>query len=295
MSVISIGTNNYADALRERLFFELQFLQEDGIDIEIDEINQSDTVIFKCQYNGRKEEYLLDLFKEYIANVLSDVIINSLEDNLLRKILYNEHKYFSTKEEDQVLETAYDRLNFLVSQDNEEVVSKIQRKNRIFLEIIDYLELETEIILEGFVRFRLKNYLTELEVAIDGAVEDYLVEKEYKEFVHLLKNFIDDQAPKNKIVNVVKIEDDNFQLLDHNGIVLDNIFLDEYILQMVDEELASEDLLISSLITIAPEEIILHFKEPISVVKTLESVFTDRLSICLGCQYCELSDFSELE
>ncbi|AGB41983.1 YtxC-like family protein [Halobacteroides halobius DSM 5150] len=294
MTLVRIGSNNYINNLEERLYFELGFLREDGIEIEINRIVENNIVFFECKYK-EEEQFSIDIFREYIANALSDIIINYFESDLLDKILKNNYNYFSTEEKEIILEMAYDRLNFLVSQDNEEIISKIQRKNKVLLEIIDYLKSEDEFILEGFIRFRLKDYLAELKLAIEGAVEDYMVERENQEFIYLLKSFIDNQTTKNELVNVIKTKNGNFQLLDSNGIVLENIFLDEYILQMVDDKLHDEDLLISALISIAPKEIIIHFDKPISIIKTLKKIFTDRISICLGCNYCELNDLNELE
>jgi len=297
MPIIEIGTSRYRDCLKERLTFELDFLKEDGIIIEIDEFGHGDLCIFTCKCSFAKGELdnLVTIFKEYVANVLSDVIINDLEEELLMKILKSNYRDFSSNEQKDILKMAIDRLNFLVSKEEEDIISKIQRKNRILLEILDYLEETNEITLEGFIRFRLRDYLTELEVAIDRAVEDFIVEKEYEEFIHLLKYFIDSQEAKNKLIHVVKINNGHFKLLDEDEKVVENTYLDEHILNMVDCELDYEDLLISALITSAPEEIILHFKEPISLLKTLQNVFTDKISICLGCKYCQMGSLNESE
>jgi putative sporulation protein YtxC len=297
MPITEIGTSRYADCLRERLAFELEFLKEDGIIIEIDEFGNGELCIFtcRCSFTNGELDNLTTIFKEYIANALSDVIINDLEEELLMKILKSNYRDFSDQQREEILEIAMDRLNFLISKEENDIISKIQRKNRILLEILNYLEETNEITLEGFIRFRLKDYLTELEVAIDRAVEDFVVEKEYEEFINLLKYFIDNQEAKNRLIHVVKINNGHFKLLDQNEKVVENTYLDEHILNMVDCELDYEDLLISALITAAPEEIILHFKEPISLLKTLHNVFTDKISICLGCKHCKRGSFNESE
>ncbi len=297
MPIIQIGTKLYAGGLKERLFFELDLLEEDKIHIDIKEYTKGDLFIFECDCYLQEDftQNISMIFKEYIANVLSDLIINKIEEELLEQILKNNYKQFSALEQEEILDLAIDRLNFLISEEDQSIVSKIQRKNRILLKILDYLDTESEITLEGFVRFRLKEYLTELKSAIDIAVDDFIVEKEYEEFIHLLKYFVDTQETKNQLVNVVKIKNGHFKLLDESGEVLENTYLDEYIFNIVDCQLDYEDLLISALITTAPEEIILHFKEPVSLLKTLENVFGDKISICLGCDYCKLNNLNEGE
>ncbi|TDX49070.1 putative sporulation protein YtxC [Orenia marismortui] len=297
MPIIQIGTNHYEEYLRDRLFFELAFLKQDGIIIEIDEFQKGDLTVFDCQLRLDKDglDNLDFIFNEYIANALSDVIINNIEGELLEKILKSKYKQFSNLENREIIEMATDRLNFLISQEDQSIISKIQRKNRILLEILDYLEVRNEMSLEGFVQFRLKDYLSELEVSIDRAVDDFIVEKEYEEFIHLLKYFIDTQETKNELIHVVKFKNDHFKLLNEDGMVIENTYLDENLLSMVDCDLDYDDLLISALITAAPELIILHFKEPVSIIKPLKNIFADKISICLGCEYCNLNNLNELD
>lgn len=297
MSIIKIKTNDYQDPLRERLLFEVSLLKEDGIVIDIDEIEQGDELTFNCKCIAQREdcENLSSIFREYIANALSDVIINDIEKDFLDKLIKANYNHFSGEEKSKIVEMALDRLNFFVSKEDGEIISQIQRKNRILVEIVEYLGHEKEIMLEGFLRFRLKGYLSELKMAIDEAVNDFSMEMEYEEFVQLLKHFIDHQEPKNKTVNVVKAGKNKFKLLDDLGIIIDNMYLDEYLVNMLDHELDYEDLLISALITAAPKEIILHFKEPTSLIKLLKNIFEDKISICLGCEYCKRSNFNESE
>ncbi|WP_027340663.1 putative sporulation protein YtxC [Halonatronum saccharophilum] len=299
MPRIRIGTKDYVECLQERLYFELDFLKEDGILIDVDEIKQGEIRLFECRCSSTRKEIdekvLLNIFKEYIANVLSDVIINYFEEDFLLKILRANYRYLDPEEENSILKTAKDRLNFLVSKEDKTAISQIQRKNRILLEIVEYLDFEDEIILEGFLRFRLQSYLAELELAIDSAVDEFVIESEYEEFVHLLKYFIENQDTKTNLINVIKTEDDHFKLLNEEGILIENTYLDEHILNMVDCELDYEDLLISALITTAPEEIFLHFKSPASLIEILKKVFEEKVSVCLGCEYCKINNLKEKE
>ncbi|MCK8817118.1 putative sporulation protein YtxC [Natroniella sulfidigena] len=297
MSLIRIETKKYSDFLRERLLFEIDILKEDGTIIEIDEEKQGDAIIFNCKLvteNNNFEDEVA-IFREYIANILSDLIINRFEEDLLHKILKRNYQHFTPEDEKKLIELASDRLNYLESKDDGAIISQIQRKNRILLEIVDYLTIKDVIILEGFVRFRLGEYISELQLAVDQAVNDLAVEREYEEFVYLLKHFVENQDPKIELINVVKTEQNKFEFLNQFGTVLKNSYLDDDILNLMEEDLDYQDLLISALITLAPQEIVLHFKEPAEAVETIEGIFAERVCICMGCKYCEIDSLNELE
>ncbi|MFO7819686.1 MAG: putative sporulation protein YtxC [Halanaerobacter sp.] len=293
MPIIKVGSNDYKDYLKERFELERMTLQKDKYAVEINKIKQGDILFFECSTSD--EKLLLAILKESIANILSDLIINHLELDFLYKILNINCSHLQEGEEDEIIEIAVNRLNILSSQTDEEIKAKLKRKNRILLEIIDYIDFGQEIVVEGFVRFRLKNYLSELELAIKKAIKEYGIEEENKEFVHLLKEYVDKQANKVEVVNVIKVENSGFKLLNGDEKIIENPFLDDYVLEGLEEELAPEDLVISALISLAPKEVILHFDKPFELVANLKNIFVSQLSICLGCRYCKVNNLAELE
>ena len=103
------------------------------------------------------------------------------------------------------------------------------------------------------------------------------------------------QLDNSKLVNVIKLKNNKFELLDQNKNIIENPFLDRSILNQLQEELEQQDLLISALISLTPREIILHFKKPFTLVEQLKNIFEDRLSICLGCEYCDMKSLKELK
>ena len=291
MPIVTIGSSNYKNQLRKRFEIESKILQKDNLIIKTEYINQRDNLFIKLIVE--KDSFRFEILKEFVANVLSDLIINNLEIDFISKIVSVNCKFLNKNEKDKIVDIALNRLNI---KNNKEIINaKIKRKNRILLEVIDYIEDDKKMILEGFVRFRLKNYLAELKAAVTTAIEEYGVEKEYKGFVHLLKYYIDSQLDDNKLVNVIKIKDNGFELLDHQQNIIESPFLEESVLENLEQELECEDLLISALITIAPQEIILHFNRPFELVENLKKVFNEKLSICLGCKYCKANNYEDLK
>lgn len=129
----------------------------------------------------------------------------------------------------------------------------------------------------------------ELEQALEEAIDEYLMEKEYDEFIRLLRYFVEAQEPRLEKVHVVLNSGGGFQLYDNENRNLSGDYLEGFLVDMADNELNYEDLLISSLITIAPRQVILHPVDKgrcYSTIGVLKSVFGERLIQCGGCSHC---------
>lgn len=302
MELIHIGTQNCTGELRERLDFELRFLEEEGIKVKIDEDIRGSLTFFDCnipegdalfQFNSPwMQRSTREVVAHYLANALADIIIGNLEQFFVSRIVEHNYSYFDRSERDQILAKTMFMLNNSTISNGIRYLPQIERKDRVLTRILDYLKSNNELIIEGFIRFRLKDYFQELETAVEKAVEEHMMEKEYMEFVRLLRYFVDIQEPKTGSVNIILRDQGVFRLLDEEGKVVDNEYLEGFILQMMDGDIDYGDLLISALISIAPAKIIVHFSETHPVVETLNSIFGNRVAFCHGCQYCEMSQES---
>ena len=77
------------------------------------------------------------------------------------------------------------------------------------------------IVVEGFINFCLQDYLTEIRFAVELAVEERKNEKEYNDFVTLLRYFVDTQVPKINEVNIMMDENGLFNMWDGSGIKIE--------------------------------------------------------------------------
>ena len=304
---IHIGTMNCTNEVRERLNFELRFLEEEGLKVKVNEDLKGDVTFFDCNIPNKDAIFQInrtspinknnrEVVVHYIANALADIIIGNLEKFFVTKIIENNYGYFDPEERQALLEKAMiylnnydDEMEYLSGLDpygSINYLSQIERKERVLDRILNYLQQNNSLIIEGFIRFRLKDYFLELESAVEQASEDIILEKEYKEFIRLLKYFVEIQEPKMEEVNIIMNEDGEFRLLDNEGQIIDNEYLEGIILQMADDDIDYEDLLVSALISIAPENLMIHFQNH-PVIETLESIFEDRVTYCPGCAYCD--------
>ncbi len=140
--------------------------------------------------------------------------------------------------------------------------------------------------LDGFIRFRAKEFWQFLQETVDSAVDDYLVEREYQEFVTLLRYFVELQEPKTDMVNVIVDQPESFRILDVNGNAIQTDYLQGILSEINHNEFDFEDYLISALITIAPARIVLHLCQGSRVEQTIISIFGTRVYICDSCAIC---------
>ncbi|MBM7625092.1 putative sporulation protein YtxC [Sporohalobacter salinus] len=294
MESISIGINYCKSKFKEKLKTKMNFLANKGLDIVFTEEKKGLT-FFNCgienldKFMDKKEideKNINRLFKDYLISVVSETVIEDLEPKLIKKIIQQQYKKYDQTEKQLIYQLALQRLSSIANRSSDNLLTRINKRDRIQSELFDYLEDNNKVIIDGFIRFRLQDYLTELETVVKQAVDDYIIEREYEEFVSLLRYFVDIQDPKFKLVHVVKNEDSGFKLLNSHFDLIENDYLEGFSLDMKEEALDYEDLLISALIAIAPRKIILHFNSKNDIVATVKNIFIDKAKLCTGCEYC---------
>jgi putative sporulation protein YtxC len=290
---ISIGSTQLIDLLKAKLGRELKLFNEDGFKVDLEE-NPAGKFTFLAfrvsdsDSSGSTLEEAQNIFKHYLADTISDIILNHWEDILLKDIIKENYYYFGEDEKDLIYNYALQHIN-RDGQNSRDTLYWLSRKSKILQKLLDFLRHNNRIIIEGFIRFRLKEYIGELREAADKAVDDFLIEREYKEFVQLLKYFVDIQESKIDTVHVLIRGSGVFKLYDGSMQPVKSDYLEGFIIDLADNEINYEDLLISALITIAPKEITLHYKNKGSMSSTLDTiknVFTGRIKECTGCRLC---------
>lgn len=283
--LIWIGHTEHIDFIRNKLELECKLLQAEGVVLTIEEAALGGYTFWEIELLSPKNRATLAegtvfSFRYSMAKWLTKLIFAKYEEQLMKNIIKSHYYYFNQDEQEFILNKS------------QEILSEgyfPRRKNGILQSVIQYLEEHKLLIIDGFVRFRLKDYVEELSEAVDQAVDEYLMEKEYNDFIRLLKYFVDIQEPKVERVNVLIQANGFFQLFDGQNNIIKSDYLESFIIELADSELNYEDLLISTLITLAPRQIILHLPEPACVrgtVSTIESIFEERVDICSGCNKC---------
>ncbi|QGP90888.1 YtxC-like family protein [Neomoorella glycerini] len=224
-------------------------------------------------------------FQEQVAEIVAAFIVERWEVALLEGMLLSQYEGLDAG----AIEEICRRARAILDQGENSYLQLQQRGEPIAARILEYFQENTWLNIDGFVRFRLPDYLMELDQALEEAVDEYLMEKEYDEFIRLLRYFVEAQEPRVEKVHVVLSPGGGFQLYDGENRNLSGDYLEGFVVDMADSDLNYEDLLISALITIAPRQVVLHAVDKgrhHNTISTIKSVFGERLIHCSGCSRC---------
>jgi putative sporulation protein YtxC len=296
MQFLCIGVNEHADDIVQCITNELQELQSKKISYSIDEVNSDGSTSIVCNIDddrmfNKKSMQLYDTFKVHISNALADYIIRQYEEKLIARIINSNYCYFNSAEKKEILNLA---LRIIRNDDRIFLNSlfQIRRRNVIVRKLLDYFESSNSLILDGFVNFRLKDYMKDLEEVVDKAVDDFLMEREYREFIRLLRYFVEIQDPKFEVIHVIVGYDNKYTLLDESHREITNECIQEFVNEIAEGEINYDDLLVSSLITLAPRKIVIHstgqFRNK-ELFETIKNVFSGKVILCNSCEVCALN------
>lgn len=230
-------------------------------------------------YSGHDES----LFLSKVSSILSFLVIDELEENLLKRLLLQNYFYFDCEERNKILAICFD----LMVDDFSKLFD--QKFNLLYASFYDFLSSHKSIILNGFVNFRLKSYFSILDEIVNEAVNHFVIEKEYLEFISLLKLYINSQDYGCEMVHIVFSSSQSI-LLDENKnliVVNDDIFKTKI---LSDITFSSNDYILNSLLTLLPKKIYIHLVEPTidEFIDTLQLVFEKRIHLCTDCNICNL-------
>ncbi|OPX90548.1 MAG: YtxC-like family protein [Pelotomaculum sp. PtaB.Bin104] len=291
--IISIGASQHIDLLKARLGQETKPFEKNGLVLNLDESPAGKLTFLNCRFadfrgRGQGDADNQALLKNLIAEVISDIIMSHWEAMLLKNIIRENYYYFAEEDKETIFSQAI--LNINNNADGPcKSIYWFKRKNEIIHKINEFLRSNNNIVIDGFIRFRLKEYLGELKEAAEKAVDDFLMEREYKEFIQLLKYFVETQEPRLGVVHVLNSSNGDYCLFDDQLRPVKSDQVGGFFVDLIEGEINCEDLLVSALVTIAPREVVLHYCNehiPAATLSTIRSVFGERLKECTGCDLC---------
>lgn len=277
------------DELRERLVREFEFLREEGVEVQMRTVRRGDIAFVGCDPVARKPltPELNRRFRLLVANAVADLIVNRWGTVFLRRLVRTHYGYFDATEQDLICSRAERMLN--QGRGADALSQRLRRKGRVLARLTEYLEKSSELVVDGFVTFRLKDLVEEMEDALDQAVDEYLMEKEQREFLQTLRGYVASQRPRSGLVNLLFEPDGGFSLLNAGGSQVGAAQLADLGLDPVQGAIDHEEALISALLALLPALVSVHRARvaPAGVVDLVRAVFADRLSLCDGCQLCQ--------
>lgn len=275
MKSICIKTNN--ENLLDYLLNELDYIEVKPVAISKKQFKNYKNIIIHYSGNDNKK------FVHEVSCILSCLVIDELEESFLKMILLKNYFYFNSTEMKHILELCYEIFS-------DDFNTYFDKKHNLLIDSFEnYLITNKSIILTGFINFRIKNYMTILEDVVDEAVNSFVVEKEYLEFISLLKMYVNSQNSNCDVVHLI-YNKNNSTLLDKdkNQInVSDDIFKAKY---LSDISFSSNDYALNTLLTLVPKKIHIHLIDNCidEFIHTISLIFENRVEICTDCSICKI-------
>lgn len=213
-----------------------------------------------CEGNCEKEQTIL-------CAILADIIVENLQIRHMVRLLKQEYCFLSEKEQCDILVKALKRLWYGTSGQKSEVALCKRDVRQRLCEVMREIESDT-VMLEGFMRFRMKDYLEAWDNELAFCVEDYIKKREYAEFVEILRLFVKIRIPRVRQVHLCVDGNGEYMLLDDRLCLLQ--------CRVSEGSIDRDDALLSTLVNMAPLSIIVHNKDRFfdeRIIETIKDVF----------------------
>ena len=228
---------------------------------------------FIVHYTGEN----LEEFYKILGNIITDTIIKFYEIHIIRRILGFNYFYFDEFERNKIEEVCIESLkNNKFKNRNKTICNKIQK----------YLKKNKSMILDGFVTFRIKEYIEKIDELVDEGVNKYIVEKEYAEFISLLKMYVNSKDTETEEIHLIYTNGESI-LLDKNKDIItiaNNSFNAKY---LSDITFSSNDFALNALLSLLPKKINVHLiTKKDEFIDTLCLIFEEKVYMCTDCNIC---------
>jgi putative sporulation protein YtxC len=223
--------------------------------------------------------------KSQLARAVAKYIVNECEPELIRVMLKKE----SLAQEEDDFVKLYNFCMDLLVDTTENKRSRNFRIEKIATACLDYFSQHRLLHVEGFISFWLKEYTQLLQDTMQYAIEEYLLDRQYEEFISLLQYFVYYQEPLTPVLHLVHDHDSEFNILNEQFNEVNVNYVQGVVARIADQELEMEDAIVSTLITLSPARIVLHTMEPQAVIiTTIKRIFGERVEVCTGCTTCQM-------
>lgn len=261
----------------------IDYLLKDFLNMKFDHVYLSnrtfkiyDNVIL--HYTGEE----LDYFYDFVCDRLTKCILFFYEKKMIKSMLQYNYFYFNDLEKQEITNNCLDLLQF----DDELFCKKYQK---IFQSLKEYLVEHRSIVVNGFVNFRLKSYRNLIDENIDLCVSNFLIEREYYEFINILHLYVNSKEATMDTVHLVYTNKECILLDQEKNIIpMDPNLLDAKYLS--DISFSSNDYCLNALLNILPKKLYIHLIGQLEdeFITTLKLIFENRISICMDCDICHV-------
>ena len=216
-------------------------------------------------------------FYNFLTELIGEVVIEFYEEKILKQLINYNYFYFDEYEKNKILENCMQLIEPEMYN-----TKLLDNKN-----IKEYVKENKAMILDGFVYFRLKAYLEYLDEVVDSGVNQFVIEKEYREFISLLRVYVESKVPEYNLLHLIYINGESILLDEKRNIVSvsENIYNAKY---LSDISFSSNDFALNTLLCLLPRRIEIHLiDDEDEFINTLKLIFEGRVTICKDCDICK--------
>lgn len=264
LKTICIKSNN--NKINEYIIENIKNFKLNNIYLSVRNFSIYTNIILHYKGNDINE---FNKFINKITTLLTNVIIKFYNNYIMKNLIDTNYFYFSDFDKIKILDYCKENC--------EEPHFNKKRKHVIKKLYKNYFLYNKKIILDGFVTFSIKEYTKLLDTIVDQSVNNYLIEKEYIEFIDLLKCYINSEPSQTEKIYLV-YNQQNSTLYDKNGdtICIDNALKSKY---LSDINFSNNDYCLNTLLTLLPKELIIYSNSnKDEFLTTLELIFGERIS-----------------
>lgn len=224
----------------------------------------------------------VSLFLNKISTLLSYTIIDCYEPIVIKNMINLNYFYFSREEKQKI---------FVLCRDSVDFSNSLSAINIISHSFYEYFLENKYVILDGFVAFKLNPYIKELDSIVDMCVNKFIIDREYHDFINLLKTYIQTTPSDSTIVHLIYKNPEPLLLdVDKNVIKFNEDFINKKYLS--DISFSSNDYILNLLLTLLPQKLYIHLlSDEDDFITTLKLIFDNRVYICTDCDLCNLYKF----
>lgn len=216
-------------------------------------------------------------FYNFLTELIGEVVIEFYEEKILKQLINYNYFYFDEYEKNKILENCMQLIEPEMYN-----TKLLDNKN-----IKEYVKENKAMILDGFVYFRLRAYLEYLDEVVDSGVNQFVIEKEYREFISLLRIYVESKVPEYNLLHLIYINGESILLDEKRNIVSvsENIYNAKY---LSDISFSSNDFALNTLLCLLPRRIEIHLiDDEDEFINTLKLIFEGRVTICKDCDICK--------
>lgn len=276
MKKLTIGAEQHTDELGAYFSQASALLeQEHGIRLLGEQFKRGKYTFYTYRL---PQEQTMEQAVQALADAAALFITEVMERRELERIVADDFYYYNADEVEYIA-----GLSVSILADLKDEAGEPLRLRHIAEQLRDGIKPGCELVIEGFLRFRLQALREDLNRVVEQAIDEYLLDLEYQEFIKLLRYFLSAQEPTLPLLHMIVPAEDDIRLFDGEGQAVSV----EQLLHV--PKLSIEDMM-SALISLAPERLLIHLPSPMekqpSYLDTVQKVFQEKASLCTGCPIC---------